>query len=121
MSIEFPDRFFVYDGDPRRSITQFTLEHGNRTSCDVIIVDGSQPRDVVRDYIRLLKPLASRRDNVVMMNAHPKNIHRSRHGADAVWDDMLHRGHIVEQFRCYFEASDSMPNQMGLLVGSFIF
>jgi len=121
MSIEFPDRFYVYDGDPRQSIAQFASQHGNRTSCDVIIVDGSQSRDVVRDYFRLLRQLASRRDNVVLMNAHPKNIHRSLHGADAVWDEMLRDGQLVEQFRCHFDASDTTPNQMGLLVGSFVF
>ena len=121
MSIEFPDRFFVYDGDPRQSIAQFTSEHSNRTSCDVIIIDGSQPRDVVREYFRLLKKLAARRDNVVLMNAHPKNIHRSPHGADAVWEEMLRDRHLVEQFRCHFDASDTTPNQMGLLVGSFVF
>jgi len=121
ISIEFPDRFFVYDGDPRRSIAKFTSDHGNRTSCDVIFVDGSQPRDVVRDYFRLLRKLASRGDNVVLMNAHPKNVHRSRHGADAVWEEMLRSGQLVEQFRCHFDANDWTPNQMGLLVGSFIF
>jgi len=121
MSIEFPDRFFVYDGEPRRSLTQFLATHGNKTSCDVIVVDGSQSRDVVRDYFRLLRQLATRRDNVVLMNAHPKNVHRSAHGADAVWDEMLSAGQIVEQFRCHFDASDTTPNQMGLLVGSFVF
>lgn len=121
MSIEFPDRFFVYDGDPRRSIERFAEERGNRTSCDVIVVDGSQPRHVVRDYFRLLRQLASRGDNVVLLNAHPKNVHRSRHGADVVWDELLRDGHLVEQFRCHFDASDWTPNQMGLLVGSFVF
>ena len=116
MAIEFPDRFYVHDGDPRQSLAQF-----NQTSCDVVIIDGSESRDVVRDYFRLVRRLASRRDNVVLMNAHPKNVHRSRHGADAVWEEMLRAGTLVEQFRCHFDASDTTPNQMGLLVGSFVF
>ena len=122
MTIEFPDRFFVYDGDPRQSIAQFvSSSRGNRTSCDLVVVDGSQPRDVVRDYFRLLRQVASRADNVVLMNAHPKNVHRSLHGADAVWDELVRAGQLVEQFRCHFDASDLTANQMGLLVGSFVF
>ena len=121
MSIEFPDRFYVYDGDPRRSLAQFVSSRANRTSCDVIVVDGSQSRDVVRDYFRLLRQVASRVDNVVLMNAHPRNVHRSAYGADAVWDELLGAGQLVEQFRCHFDASDLTPNQMGLLVGSFVF
>jgi hypothetical protein len=80
----------------------------------------SQPRDTVRDYLRLLRSAATRPDNLVIMNAHPGNVVKSPHGAEAEWEAMKQAGEIVEHFRCRHVERDQSANQLGLLVGSFV-
>lgn len=39
MIIEFPDRFYVYDGEPRQSLAKFIADQANQTTCDISLVD----------------------------------------------------------------------------------
>lgn len=121
MIIEFPDRFFAYTGDPAtESIPKFIRERGNTTECDVIFIDSADRKETLRNHFRLFRRLASRREHIVIMNAHPKNVIKNRNDADALWEEMKAEKSIKEHFRCYFDQRDISANQMGLLVGSFV-
>jgi len=39
MIIEFPDRFYAYDGEPRKSLAKFVDEQANQTTCDISLID----------------------------------------------------------------------------------
>ena len=118
---EFPDRFFIYDSPhPKEAIEKFIAEHRNKTWCDVVLVDSSQDQDSVRTYFRLFRSLATPMENLVVMNAHPKNVKRDPNRNDEVWEEMKAAGVIQEHFRCYFSVRDLSANQNGLLVGSYL-
>lgn len=124
MIIEFPDRFFVYTGNPETvSILKFVGENGNKTSCDVVFVDSSVTKETLRRHFELFKPLASRRSHLVITNAHPLNVNKNDFRADDLWQELKAEGSLKEHFRCYFEQRDASAagNQMGLLVGSYVF
>lgn len=122
MIIEFPDRFFIYPGDPAsESIPKFIQERENTTECDVIFIDSSDRKETLKSHFRLFRRLANRREHVVIMNAHPKNVIKNANDADALWEEMKSEKSIKEHFRCYFDQKDVSANQMGLLVGSFVF
>ena len=90
------------------------------TSCDLIFIDSAEELYTIRNYFRLFRRLASSRRNVVVLNAHPRNVLRSKRGAENVWEELRTGRVIQEHFRCHFKYRDVSTNQMGLLVGSFI-
>jgi hypothetical protein len=119
MSIEFPERFFLYPGDLTKMVKTFAQKREGRLKCDIIFIDSTQPADVIRENLKDFRRLANRVENMIVLNAHPR--HSPDRDAHRVWLEYTGSGEITEHFRCYFSEFGNLGKETGLTVGSFAF
>ena len=119
MSIEFPERFFLYPGDMKQMVTAFAKKRQGRMKCDVVFVDSSLAADVIRENLNDFRLLANRVENLIVLNAHPHNL--PGRAAHSVWAELTGNGEITEHFRCYFSDAGNIGKETGITVGSYAF
>ena len=119
MSIEFPERFYLYPGDMMKTVKAFVQKREGHLKCDVVFVDSSLPTDVIRENIKDFKRLANRMENLVVMNAHPHNLPGT--DAHSVWTEFTGSGEVIEHFKCFFSDDGNVGKNTGMTVGSYAF
>ena len=119
MSIEFPERFFLYPGNLTKMVKTFAQKREGRLKCDIIFVDSTQNAAVIRENIKDFRRLANRVENLIVVDAHPQ--HSPERDAHRVWLEFTGSGEITEHFRCYFAELGYVGKETGITAGSYAF
>ena len=118
MSIEFPESFFVHEGDHLKTIPEFVAKNNGKVTCDVIFIDTSTSDDVIRSNVFNLRPLANAKSHLLVFDAHPDA--PGREHAGKVWKQLLEQGQITEHFKCHFDNKEGIGgSDNGITIGSF--